>query len=58
MLNWNLKEVKRLVRQEIDAETIIQTTGIKREPLRRIVACLNQSDQRFYKVEGLFDPEQ
>ncbi len=54
MLNWNLKEVKQMVRQEIDADTIMRKTGIKREPLRRIVICLNERDQCFYRVDGLF----
>jgi hypothetical protein len=55
IMNWDLNNVIRLIRQETDANTIMEKTGIKRTPLQSIVALLSQRDGRFYLVRGLFE---
>ena len=54
-INWNLKRVKQLVKEEVDAHIIMEETGIKQAPLKSIVALMSQQDHRFYRVKGLFD---
>lgn len=54
-MNWNLKLVKQMIRQECDTQTIMAETGIKQLPLQRIVACLNMSEGSLYNIDGLFD---
>ena len=56
-MNWNLKLVKQMIRQESDTQTIIAETGIKQAPLQRIVACMNMSEGRLYNIDGLFDSD-
>ena len=52
--NWNLRRVIQLIRNETDADTIIDETGIKRGPLQTMVDMVNRKDHRFYLVRGLF----
>ena len=54
-INWNLSKVKSLIREEKNAETIMEETGIKIEPLRAIVSAMNQYDKQFYRIKGLFE---
>jgi len=53
-MNWNMSRVKQLIKEEADADTIMAETGIKRSPLQAIVALMNQRDQKFYNIKGLF----
>lgn len=55
VFNWNLNRVKQLIRLEKDAQTIMEETGIKPEPLRSIVMYMNQREGKLYLVKGLFD---
>jgi hypothetical protein len=55
-MNWSIARVKQLIKEEADADIIMEETGIKRSPLQAIVALMNQRDQRFYNIQGLFKP--
>jgi len=54
IMNWSITRVKQLIKEETDADIIMEETGIKRSPLQAIVALMNQKDQKFYTIKGLF----
>ena len=54
IMNWSITRVKQLIKEETDADIIMEETGIKRSPLQAIVALMNQRDQKFYTIKGLF----
>ncbi len=54
VFNWDLSKVISLVRQEAEAEYIMEETGIKRHPLQSIVSMLGSRDRKFYYIRGLF----
>jgi len=54
-INWNLKRVKQLVREETDAKTIMEETGIKQNSLKSIVVSMSRQNHEFYHIKGLFD---
>ncbi len=53
-MNWSIARVKQLIKEETNADIIMEETGIKRSPLQAIVALMNQRDQKFYNIQGLF----
>lgn len=55
VFNWNLSKVISLIRQEADAELIMDETGIKRVPLQSIVSMVGSKDNKFYFIRGLFN---
>ena len=54
-MNWNMSRVKQLIKEEADADKIMEETGIKRSPLQTVVAMMNKKDQKFYDIKGLFN---
>jgi len=54
VFNWDLSKVISLIRQEAEADYIMDETGIKRVPLQTIVNMLGFKDRRFYYIRGLF----
>jgi|GEM_PF-6242173 len=54
-ISWNLAKVISMIREEADAEFIMDETGIKRAPLQSIVSMLNFKDNKFYYIRGLFN---
>lgn len=54
VFNWDLSKVISLIRQEADAEFIMEETGIKRVPLQSIVGMLGLKDRKIYFIRGLF----
>ncbi len=53
--NWNLSKVISLIRQEADADFIMDETGIKRIPLQSIVSMVGSKDNKLYFIRGLFN---